>query len=584
MRLAKLCMILVVLLVSPRALLAAGGTCPSGANYLSLSNPTGPKVTLSSFGVTSCYYIAANGSDSNNGTSESTPWLHSPGMPNCSANCLSLQSSHPAAGEGFIFRGGDTWHFGNSSASPYTGGVWEWFMWGGTISNYIYIGVDPNWYSGSSWARPILNADNPTSTSSVASCSYQVAANPIDNQGPSNYIVDLDHADYIIFDNFELTGLCWTSATQNAGGTYLTFSGSSAGVGNVAYIQNNYVHGWTKTAAAAQSGAEGITDYSQNAGETLRFNVIDGSDSDPLTLESWGQGSSGYDLEYNVSVYGNITNVFNSCHIQHDNLFEKGQQLTDNSSHSDIDFCFGEYSGGSSNPNLFYNNIYRNIGTSGAGYAGYILVLDTPSGQTDYAFNNVFHDNYASQGQGLCDNAVSSQCGPLVLFNNTIEGYLPSVSGVFNNTDIKWSTPITSVNNHWISNSGTTLSAVFTDSALVTESSTLYQTLSTANGQGYTSPNDFSPTSASGGTVTYSGTNETTGYCADSVLHNAAAEAACVQGITGVSYNSTNHTVVYPAFPAVSRPATGAWQVGAYQNGGSSAQVSPPTGLVATVH
>jgi len=66
-----------------------------------------------------CYFIAANGSDANSGTSESSPWLHAPGMPNCTANCA---AHTPVAGEGFIFRGGDTWHFGNSSASPYTGG------------------------------------------------------------------------------------------------------------------------------------------------------------------------------------------------------------------------------------------------------------------------------------------------------------------------------------------------------------------------------------------------------------------------------------------------------------------------------
>ena len=57
---------------------ASGGSCPSSASYL---NSSGSLVTLSSLGVTSCYYIAANGSDSNNGTTEATPWLHAPGMP-----------------------------------------------------------------------------------------------------------------------------------------------------------------------------------------------------------------------------------------------------------------------------------------------------------------------------------------------------------------------------------------------------------------------------------------------------------------------------------------------------------------------
>ena len=58
---------------------AAGGPCPNGANYL---NSSGSLATLASLGVTNCYYIASNGSDSNSGATESSPWLHSPGMAN----------------------------------------------------------------------------------------------------------------------------------------------------------------------------------------------------------------------------------------------------------------------------------------------------------------------------------------------------------------------------------------------------------------------------------------------------------------------------------------------------------------------
>src|ERR1039457_6529579 len=104
------------------------------------------------------HYIAANGSDSNNGTSTTTPWLHAPGMPNCTGTCASYT---PQAGDKFIFRGGDTWHFGNSGASPYTGGTWDvhnWFgtsaatcMYEGTQTGCIYYGVDLTWFSGASW-------------------------------------------------------------------------------------------------------------------------------------------------------------------------------------------------------------------------------------------------------------------------------------------------------------------------------------------------------------------------------------------------------------------------------------------------
>src|ERR1039457_4756325 len=35
------------------------------------------------------YYVAANGSDSNSGTTKTTPWLHAPGMVSCTGTCAS---------------------------------------------------------------------------------------------------------------------------------------------------------------------------------------------------------------------------------------------------------------------------------------------------------------------------------------------------------------------------------------------------------------------------------------------------------------------------------------------------------------
>ena len=81
-------------------LLSAGSAFAAGGSCGSIPVPSG---------VTSCFYISAAGADTNSGTSESSPWLHAPGMANCSNTC---RSTTPAGGEGFIFRGGDTWHFG----------------------------------------------------------------------------------------------------------------------------------------------------------------------------------------------------------------------------------------------------------------------------------------------------------------------------------------------------------------------------------------------------------------------------------------------------------------------------------------
>jgi hypothetical protein len=555
---------------------AAGGTCPSSANYLNTTNPTGSLVTLASLGISSCYFVAANGSDSNNGTSESTPWLHAPGMQSCTGNCA---SNSPGAGIGYIFRGGDTWHFGNTSAAPYSGGSWFW-SWYGSSGSPIYIGVDPSWYSGASWARPILTADNPTSTGPVSSCQYLVAENTITER--KNNIIWISSR-YSIFDNFEFTGLCWNA--DSGDNSYIHYTGYNSGSNNLGwYIQNNYVHGWTYTSAGGQSGGSGIAGYNQAYGAILRFNVIDGSDSDYHALQAWGQGSDGYDLEYNVTRYTGGTVVFDDCHIAHDNLWEYESNVTDGSAHTDVYFCYGEYAGGSSNPNLFYNNIFRYIGTLDSATISYNFTLDTPSSQTDYVFNNVFHDFYGGTAgwnyNAMCD--PGGGCGPTIMWNNTAEAALPNYSCCI------WNAPANTitndVNSHYIA-AGTGESAVFGTNGQtgLTQTTPLYQTYSVATGQGYTSNNDFSPTSSSGVTVTTSGTNETTNYCADSVLHNATAEAACVQGMTGISYNSTTHAVVCPAFTAVSRPSSGAWNVGAYQFV-SGATPAPPASVTATPH
>ena len=88
------------------------------------------------------HYIAANGVDSNDGTSEGAPWAHLPGMASCTANCASYT---PAAGDQFILRGGDTWA---NASFPIA------WTWSGSSGSPIYIGVDKTWYSGSTGTGP----------------------------------------------------------------------------------------------------------------------------------------------------------------------------------------------------------------------------------------------------------------------------------------------------------------------------------------------------------------------------------------------------------------------------------------------
>jgi hypothetical protein len=99
-------------------------------------------------GITTCYYIDYNsGSDSNDGASEASghPWKNLPGMTGCASNCA---SNTPAAGYGYILKGGSVW--------PYTAFPLAW-LWKGTSSGSspgctgsgcIYIGYDPMWNQG----------------------------------------------------------------------------------------------------------------------------------------------------------------------------------------------------------------------------------------------------------------------------------------------------------------------------------------------------------------------------------------------------------------------------------------------------
>src|ERR1019366_8459164 len=105
--------------------------------------------------ATTYYVDYASGSDSNNGTSKSTPWQHAPGMQGCTSNCV----TRPNPGDSVILKGGVTW--------PHAAFPWVFNFASGTSGNNIYFGVDPTWYTGGSWSRPIMNmgdADTPATT------------------------------------------------------------------------------------------------------------------------------------------------------------------------------------------------------------------------------------------------------------------------------------------------------------------------------------------------------------------------------------------------------------------------------------
>ncbi len=558
----------------------AGGACPTGANYINTT--TNSQVTLASLGVTNCYYVSAAGSDSNAGTSEAAPWLHAPGMPSCSGNCATQWNGTIPAGAGIILRGGDTWHFGNSSASPYSGGVWNFSVNPypmGTSANPIYVGVDQAWYTGASWTRPILNGDNPTSTSTtLSSCPYQI--------GSQNTFFEMQGLQYYILDNFEMTGLCQSDVGQPSHhDVYVSYGGLRAPM----TFENLYIHGWTHVQFAALNGSTGCTASSvcfnifafngsvtgTTTGETVQGVVVDGSDSDPVGA---GLAFGGfYNVAHSVFRYTSQC-VVSHLHAFHDNLYEYFFE----NGHSNLLEALNETPGS----NAVYNNLFRHIENNCASGCGVGFWPAPPVGATDYYFNNLIYDAGAIEYFNIGQNGNSQ--GALIFFNNTWEWALTAPPFTCTTT----SAPFTVANNLYILDGATPYGP--NCASQQTTVTNLQMTHATATSKGFTASETYaySPTSSSSPTVG-AGTNEGTqnsAYC--SALSTAAssdpylsdAASACYNDTRyGCTYNSTSHMVNCPARSIIARPTNAAPDIGAYQFG-SSPTPQPPTNVQAAAH
>jgi hypothetical protein len=553
---------------------ASGGTCPSGANYVNPTNPTGSLVTLSTLGVTSCYFISAGGADTNSGTTEAAAWLHAPGMPNCANNCSSVSLT---TGEGFIFRGGDTWHFG-ASTSPAVGGTWSWSEMG-TSTAPEYIGVDLTWYSGGSWTRPVFNADNATSLNVSVSCSYTIGADNIMVSIGSN-----SSSDYVYFDDIALTGFCITAGSGGEPFGSDRIINAMWGQSTVPHVvvERTYIHGWTNTCSWGTTGNGSCHDNGQlnlfpGVGHIL-LNVVDGSDSYAgMASPDGNQAPAGYEIAYNVFNYISQGTPY-SCKLVHDNLWENFMTTM----HANILECFAD---SFSSVLAIYNNVIYNTcgsvsngGTESGCAFGTVGIWPYPNNspaQTAYIFNNVFYS--LSTGIGNYWDIGNPESGTTAIgtqndFNNTLE-YADN-GAEFGCSNLS-SNPTNLANNYEITDNSSAYSGC-NGSTPATFTTELHQTHSTSSGQTSSSTYGYYPLSNFAGIG--QGTNETSNYCAalstaagsDSTLTDAAN--ACLQDTRyGIAYNSTSHTVSSPGRTPNNRPSSGAWDIGAYEYSGASA-------------
>ena len=493
-----------------------------------------------------CYFIAANGADTNNGTSESTPWLHAPGMTNCANICAGVT---PSAGTGFIFRGGDTWHA--STGSP-VGLPWAW-RWSGSSGSPIYIGVDKTWYAGGSWTRPVLTYDNPPSATQVASCTY--------DDSTSAAAITLNTVHYVQLDDFEFTGMCHSTQPAFGHATYINWIG-----GTYNTLSNNYFHGWTHTACVSEGtycdtarAITGSTGAGSGQGDVQVGNLIDGSDADGVSM--FAVYGDCYDFQQNIVRYVSNGAVCTNRHTVHDNLFEHICLSYDHASHANVYEDVRAWASG----NFFYNNLIRDVAATNN--FGVWLKTGTDT-STDWIYNNVFY-SLSTLNCFLQTQYSSISTNTINYVNNTNDGCVIQFNG--NSDSAPYTGTFNFENDHFVGYSAQNLAAVWTNANgryaghanVVNLGGEIYQSEATANGQGYTHSNNYAPTSGSDATV--GAGNNLTSSC------GAAGSALCSDTTLG------NTRTPNP------RPSTGAWVAGAYLYAGTGSAPKPPTGLTAVV-
>lgn len=472
------------------------------------------------------YYVDySSGQDTNPGTSKQAPWMHAPGMNGCSNICA---AASPKAGDSVILKGGVTW--------PGAALQWNW-TWGGSSAASIYIGVDQTWYSGSGWARPILNGGG-----------TQVSGN--------NDFINLQGSpSYIQIDNIEFTGLYWSGTPSYGSAIYIEANGST----NIA-ITNSYFHGWSHGTlnGGTHDGGEAIqgdTGTPYNQGSYVADCVFDGTDTDGQSLQAiymWP--------DVHMSIFRYMANgIVGRLTLVHDNLVEYISNSFDPATHSN-----GIENTGS-NGLWMYNNLVRHITAAVA-----VFNSITPGGK-DYYYNNVIFDTTVIPLQ-LDTDLGGTQNSTEYVYNNTLQG-----TGFLLRVEDRGNGPLgTGVarNNHFISD-GTPVCYNNSQSGCAgitnpVSSNNITQTNAAAQQQGYTSSNDYSPTSS----------NDATVDAGKNLSNSCSGQLQLMCKATTLAVTETaSYTVLSPARMPNNRPSGNSpWDSGAYEYAG---YLDSPKGLAA---
>jgi hypothetical protein len=506
------------------------------------------------------YYIAANGSDTNNGTSESAPWAHLPGM-------ATWTGSHtPTAGDTYILRGCDTWGNANFPIS------WNW---SGTSNNPITVNGqgDPNWYNATNcpggWNRPVFNAGG----SSI---------NPPDcpSGSGSHFFLVFTSASHVEMQWIEMTGLYWNNDQQNTCYESAGFISNTAS--DYLTIDNFYFHGWTHGTSSGTTDSSDLIAFTTYGNAPyclncyLQNSVIDNSDGDgalPTTIS--GGGVRNWNLVN--SVCSHVVQCFLSPTLENGTYTIAGNNI----SYINMSFTVPTQS---TPP---HPNCIETVGVSSGGPATYLihdnyihdiqtcegLQVGNPN-ESDYVWNNIWDMGpVALSGANGPQVPQGSSSGTFFFANNTVRWGTGCMTAGIHGTNFS---SFIVENNHCINDSQIIVAGSIPGSTLATN---VGMTNAVATTQGYTLSElyVYSPTLATNGTV-ISGTDltATTPGCG-----TAGMSSLCSDTVYAASEQTVSGVVTAVASDRVTNPRTTTWNAGAYE--WNNPALSPPTGLAAVV-
>jgi len=551
------------------------------------------------------YYIDFSaGADSQNGTSKSTSWKHNPYMSGWTGSY-----SH-TAGDRFIFKGGVTWDSTNWRMQPTSGG---------TTGTYDYYGVDKTWYTGSSWTRPVFDGASAPILPNGHMIQLEAGWIEFDNIEMRN-ITSATGAQFIAVDavsNILVTN-CWLHGANQKTFSISSISRSSSGVISVVtssptnFTGTGTVSGCPLNCAVIYgvTGDTSVNTYCGNqcarsspsanlfpisaftdnqhfsiattnstASGSTSGGTIMNSDGYILFLSSGGapanlvlDNSIVSNAEYSTTQnYGEV--LYGWTTVQYSLIHDIGSVSSGIRSFHDSEvydvswpiatFDAGQHTDGAylAFQEAAYNNwVYNYNANETFFYVNPEGDNSTCTPNAAYIYNNVF-----MQGTGpgtispfvdINDYPGVAACDTVYILNNTFEmAGTPNTFRLVGRSTNGLTTTYFE-NNHIITNTAAVAYSCGPGCGTFTNMDQIWQTVTTANGQGYTGGNNWSPTFASNSTVG-AGTNLTS-------MCSGLLAALC-------STTTLGNTI-----SAAARPSSGAWDVGAYM---FSSTTSPPTGI-----